>query len=80
VGEWPQWTYNHAISIDAPRSAAAIELGRSLGRLPKRIEVYGIEGRRFEAVRGLSPEVRLAVDEVTCELEARFEGPGAAPA
>jgi hydrogenase maturation protease len=55
--------------------AEAIELGRSLGRLPERIEVYGIEGRRFEAGRGLSTEVRLAVDEVARELAAKLDGP-----
>ena len=51
--------------------ADAIELGRCLGRLPQRLELYGIEGERFQAGRGLTPQVRRAVDEVTAELERR---------
>lgn len=39
----------HAISV-----ADAIELGRELGRLPRRVVVYGVTGARFDAGRGLS--------------------------
>lgn len=42
----------------------ALELARTLGRLPPRLIVYGIEGRAFDAGEGLSPEVERAVDEV----------------
>jgi len=51
----------------------AIELARSLGQLPSKLIVYGIEGGCFEVGSGVSPAVERAVDEVvdcvTCELE-----------
>jgi hydrogenase maturation protease len=42
----------------------AVELARTLGRLPARVVVFGIEGRDFTWGRGLSPDVEAAVDEV----------------
>jgi hydrogenase maturation protease len=45
----------HAFSV-----AEAIELARSLGQLPSKLIVYGIEGKNFETGQGLSPEVELA--------------------
>jgi hydrogenase maturation protease len=54
--------------------ADAIELGRSLGRLPERLEVYGIEGAAFDAGRGLTPAVAAAVDAVASELRRRLAG------
>ena len=44
--------------------AEAIELARALGRLPRRLIVYGVEGKTFEAGPGLSPEVEKAAQEV----------------
>ena len=52
-------TSTHAFSI-----AQAVELGRVLGQLPKRVIVYGIEGKEFQAGTGLSHEVESAVAEV----------------
>jgi hydrogenase maturation protease len=48
--------------------AEALELARSLGRLPHRVTVYGIEGSRFGFGKGLSPEVELAAEELVEEL------------
>jgi hydrogenase maturation protease len=39
----------------------AIELGRALDRLPRRLIVFAVEGREFEAGAGLSVEVAAAV-------------------
>jgi hydrogenase maturation protease len=50
----------HALGL-----AEAIEIARSLGRLPGRVRVLGIEGARFDYGRGLSPEVQAAVEECT---------------
>jgi hydrogenase maturation protease len=47
----------HAVTV-----AQAIELARSLGRLPARLVVVGIEGRSFEAGAELLPEVAGAID------------------
>jgi hydrogenase maturation protease len=42
----------------------AVELARSLGRLPERLVVYGIEGRSFEVGSEPDPVVSAAADEV----------------
>ena len=47
----------HAVGI-----GEAIELARSLRRLPRRVLVLGVEGRRFDAGAGLSAEVEAGVD------------------
>lgn len=44
--------------------AETIALARVLGRLPRRLIVYGIEGARFGPGEGLSPEVSRGVEEV----------------
>lgn len=54
----------HALGL-----AEAVELARELGRLPKRLVVYGIEGESFEAGEGLTP----AVDEAVAKLAQRLE-------
>jgi hydrogenase maturation protease len=51
----------------------AVELGRALGRLPRSLEVYAIEGASFEAGEPLTPAVMRAVDEVASELAATRE-------
>ena len=50
----------HAFGI-----AQAIELGRALGKLPRRLIVYGIEGGNFEAGTQLSPAVEASIETVT---------------
>jgi hydrogenase maturation protease len=50
----------HALGL-----AEAIEIARSLGRLPARVRVLGIEGARFDYGRGLSPDVEKAVEACT---------------
>jgi hydrogenase maturation protease len=52
----------------------SVELARSLGRLPRRLIVYGIEAARISAGSDLSPEVRAAVDETTTRLLEELEG------
>jgi hydrogenase maturation protease len=48
--------------------AAAIELARVLGRLPRRLVVLGIEGADFGMGEGLTPAVDGAVDRVVAAL------------
>ncbi|HZO62166.1 MAG TPA: hydrogenase maturation protease [Gaiellaceae bacterium] len=50
----------HALGV-----SEALEIARSLGRLPARVRVLGIEGARFDYGRGLSPEVESAVERCT---------------
>jgi hydrogenase maturation protease len=42
----------------------AIELARGLGRLPRRVLIFGVEGVRFDAGAALSPEVAEVLDDV----------------
>jgi hydrogenase maturation protease len=62
----------HAVGV-----GEAIELARVLHRLPARVVLFGVEGRRFEAGSGLSEEVQAligpladAVLREACELAA----------
>lgn len=49
--------------------AAAVELARALGSLPRRLVVYAIEGDDFTPGTELSPEVRRAAFELVEKLE-----------
>jgi hydrogenase maturation protease len=70
VWDTQQWTVPLASSASTHGFglAEAIELARTLGRLPKRLRVYGIEGRRFDLGAEVSPEVQRAVAEVVRQL------------
>ncbi len=48
----------------------AVEMGRSLGRLPKRIELYALEGHRFGLGEQMSNEMRQAVEQLRQRLPA----------
>jgi hydrogenase maturation protease len=50
-------TSTHAVGL-----GEAIELARTLGRLPRRVIVYGIEGESFAAGEELSTAVATALD------------------
>lgn len=50
--------------------ADAIELARAIGRLPRRLQVYGIEGRQFGLGKEVSPEVEHAVEIVAEKIAA----------
>jgi hydrogenase maturation protease len=56
-------TSTHALGL-----AEAIELARSLGVLPARVLVLGIEGESFEFGKGLTPPVAAAADHLVEEL------------
>jgi hydrogenase maturation protease len=46
----------------------AVELARALGRLPARLVVYGIEGKDFDAGRGVVPDVTAGADRVVAAV------------
>ncbi len=54
--------------------AQAIELGRTLGRLPRRLILYGIEGQDFELGESLSPAVERALDEAAERVGGELAG------
>lgn len=51
----------------------AVELARSLGELPQRLMVYGIEGQDFRAGANVSPAVARAIGEVAELVLERVE-------
>ncbi len=51
---------SHAFNI-----AEAVALARELGKLPRSLIVYGIEGRKFSTGMGLSSDVKEAAEEVS---------------
>jgi len=59
------WTFStHAFSL-----AETLELGRTLGRLPRRMIFYGVEGLRFEIGAPMTEDVAAAVPKVVEEIE-----------
>jgi hydrogenase maturation protease len=46
----------------------AVELARSVGRLPRLLVVYGVEGKTFEVGDSLTAEVAAAVETVTAAI------------
>jgi hydrogenase maturation protease len=54
----------------------AIELARTLNRLPERIRIYGIEGRLFEIGASPSPKVLNSVENVAQQLARAFANSG----
>lgn len=63
-------TSTHAFGL-----AGAVEMARTLGRLPSRLVIYGIEGVSFAMGSPPSPAVVAAVDAVA-ERALRDLGPG----
>jgi len=53
----------HSISV-----VDAIELAGTLGRLPKSLLIYGIEGRNFSLGTELSPEIKQAADQLVVQI------------
>ncbi len=52
--------------------AEMVELARTLGRLPRRLTIYGIEGSSFDHGADPSPAVDAAIDSVVREIERRL--------
>ena len=65
---WASSTREGASSTHAVGIGEAIALARTLDRLPARLIVYAVEGRRFDAGLGLSDEVRSVVAELTATV------------
>jgi len=53
----------HSISV-----VDAIELAKTLGRLPKSLMVFGIEGNDYTPGTLLSPEVKMAADQLVEQI------------
>jgi hydrogenase maturation protease len=57
-------TSSHAFGL-----AEVVELARSLGRLPRSVQVYGIEVGSLSPGSQMSPQVEAAVQEVVEEID-----------
>lgn len=74
VHVWDRWPLQ--IPGGAPVSShgfdlgKTIELAQTLGRLPARLRLYGIEGRQFDPGSETSSEVERAVENVVREITA----------
>lgn len=53
--------------------AEAVELSRSLGTLPPKVIVFGIEGANFEHGAPLSPEVESGVADAVRQIETEVK-------
>ncbi len=53
--------------------AEAVEVARALGRLPKRLVVYGIEAATFELGTSVSAAVQQAATEVAQRIQTEVE-------
>ncbi len=60
--------------------AEAVELARAMGRLPRRLAVYLVEGERFEIGAALTPPVAAAVDKAAEAILAELSRIAAAGA
>ena len=58
----------HAMGI-----ADALDLGRALGRAPRRVVVLGIEGAAFGMGEELTPAVSAALDELVASVRGELE-------
>ena len=57
-----------SVSTHALGLHEAIELARALHRLPRRVIVFAVEGRHFEAGATLSGEVEAAIAPLACAV------------
>ena len=57
----------HAFSLPE-----AVEMARALGQLPRRLVVYGIEGKNFASGMGLSREMETAAEETARRVKAEL--------
>jgi hydrogenase maturation protease len=62
-GELASFASTHSIDLKE-----AIELARSLHRLPRRLILYGVEAACFELGEGLSPPVERAIEGVIARI------------
>jgi hydrogenase maturation protease len=63
---------DESVSTHGLGVSAAIRMARVLGRLPEQLQVYGIEGRRFEPGTDVSPELKLAAEHVVRQIRAAY--------
>jgi len=79
VGEGPLPASVSTGSTHGFSLAEGVALGRSLGRFPNRLVIYGIEAGDLEMGAGLTPAVAEAVENVVARIDREIPGSGGAP-
>jgi len=74
----PKAVRDAAVSSHGFDLARAIELACTLGKLPARLRIFGIEGREFERGAAPSKEVSIAIDELVRRIQAEARVYGSA--
>jgi len=71
AGTVHMWDAHHAPTLHTSTGsthgfglAETIELARSLGRLPAKLKIYGVEAETFAIGSNVSPQVDRGIDEV----------------
>jgi hydrogenase maturation protease len=63
---------DESVSTHGLGVSAAIRMARVLGRLPEQLQLYGIEGRRFEHGTEVSPELKVAAEHVVRKISGAY--------
>ena len=66
---------NLSVSSHGFGLSEAIDLARTLNRLPPRLEIWGIEAQHFELGTNLSPRVREAAYKVAADIASEWAIP-----
>lgn len=74
TGTVHEWEASRRFTFQSPGSThglglrEAIELARAIGCLPRRLRIYGIEGKNFEVGAPVSAEVNRGVTQVVNQI------------
>jgi hydrogenase maturation protease len=71
-GEVPRGNGGTSASTHGLGVGEAIQLAKALGRSPKSLRVYGIEGKQFDRGCEISFEVKRAVESVAQQISAEI--------
>jgi len=67
-------TSTHGVSL-----GEAVALGQALGRMPRRLVVYGVEGSQFITGGTITPDVSSAIERAVAAIEAEVRAASCAP-
>jgi hydrogenase maturation protease len=67
-------TVGLGVSLHGTNPVEVLDLARALGRLPRRLVLYGIEGGTFSFGSGLSPDVAASVSEAADRIQREVLG------
>lgn len=71
-GDWPD--YGHGLSSHGFGVLGALSLARELGKLPSRLDLYGIEIGPVKPGEEAGAAIRAAAQQVACRIAAGLRG------